>query len=654
MNNYLLNKDFLRELFNQTNKINYIRIFSLDSLNNIQDELQGKISSAGNITIDGNSTIRRTCSFTFITNKIDINTTFWAQNSKFKLEVGVKNFINAAYDEIIWFSQGVFVVSSFNQVMDANGQCTITVQGKDKMCLLNGDCGGNFTAPVEFAFEEFYDGVNMVKNYILIKDIIFNLIHIFGKEPLQNIIINDLDSVGLEAQQYMGNNPMYLFQNTKTQYFYNEFSTNENDWVYLKSGSPAQIKNLNYLIENDFYSNKDTADQIAFNNEDNEYFYVIKCIKGSLVGYRQTPLTFPGGTLEVKTGESITSVLDNIIKIFPEYEYFYDLYGRFVFQKKNIYVNTFYSENKQKLNVSLLNEDKDIFYTFNNTGTFVSFTDTPDINNIKNDFVIWGQQDLASGATKDIHIRYAIDKKPVFYKRTDGEEKEYNVNNGVDWREIIYQMADDYFTNHTLGNQFYKKLIENNPNCINGNTGYEQYYTDIYGFWRNIYDEKTGFNLEVLTNPSMLNFWFDFIEGDSKLAPCSIQSLGDRPKVISDAKFKYLIDADSVPIIYKQENEEIDPIFDGKYTIIDLEDCQLSIYPTKKTLKQELQKLLEKHLLPSQSVTITALPIYILEPNTKILIIDNNNNINNTFIVNNLSISLQHNGTMNISAIKNN
>ena len=57
-----------------------------------------------------------------------------------------------------------------------------------------------------------------------------------------------------------------------------------------------------------------------------------------------------------------------------------------------------------------------------------------------------------------------------------------------DWRELIYQMALDYFK-HNQEDDFYTKLIRNNPyHYPTGMTGYEQFYTDIQGFWRQMYD----------------------------------------------------------------------------------------------------------------------------------------------------------------------
>lgn len=63
-------------------------------------------------------------------------------------------------------------------------------------------------------------------------------------------------------------------------------------------------------------------------------------------------------------------------------------------------------------------------------------------------------------------------------------------DNLYDWRELIYQMAKDYRSFNQIG-EFGAWLEEANPyTCIAGKTGYEQYYIDMEGFWRQIYDKS--------------------------------------------------------------------------------------------------------------------------------------------------------------------
>ena len=45
---------------------------------------------------------------------------------------------------------------------------------------------------------------------LILKDIIKEAVHTYGKEPYHNIIINDLDDYGLELLEYRGDTPLYM------------------------------------------------------------------------------------------------------------------------------------------------------------------------------------------------------------------------------------------------------------------------------------------------------------------------------------------------------------------------------------------------------------------------------------------------------------
>lgn len=102
MRNPLLDLDFLRRLDLTKDKATYAKIILLTWNEEPVEEIQGKIT-AGSINIDGASAVRRTCSLTMVSNKVDINNTYWALKNKFKLEVGVENTIDSRYPDIIWF-----------------------------------------------------------------------------------------------------------------------------------------------------------------------------------------------------------------------------------------------------------------------------------------------------------------------------------------------------------------------------------------------------------------------------------------------------------------------------------------------------------------------------------------------------------------------
>jgi hypothetical protein len=185
------------------------------------------------------------------------------------------------------------------------------------------------------------------------------------------------------------------------------------------------------------------------------------------------------GELKANIGESLTSVLDKIVTMLGDYEYFYDLQGRFIFQRKKTYeYNPWTPEILHEENGIYFENNKyvsELFYNLEDSDLIISFNNSPKIDNIKNDYSIWGVRKGISGADIPIHLRYAIDIKPERYTTYDGkntfiagkeysEKKEKNNKRTItcDWREIIYQMALDYHEYKDTKDDFYTKLKENN------------------------------------------------------------------------------------------------------------------------------------------------------------------------------------------------
>ena len=144
MRNPLLDKEFLKELDKHREKEVWAKIIALTVDEEPVEEISGKILG-GNLGIDGSSSVRRTCSLSMVAEDININNYYWGLKNKFKLEIGLTNRINSNYPEIIWFKQGTYVITSFNTSHTTNNY-TISLQGQDKMCLLNGTVGGSLTA----------------------------------------------------------------------------------------------------------------------------------------------------------------------------------------------------------------------------------------------------------------------------------------------------------------------------------------------------------------------------------------------------------------------------------------------------------------------------------------------------------------------------
>lgn len=151
--NYLKDASFLKLLDQTINKFYWVKIEVLDLDERPIQSIEGRIMPGSTISIDGDSAVRRTCSLTFVAdeeeNDLENLDNLLSINKKIKVYTGIKNDIDNRYDDIIWFKQGIFVITQ-PSINHNSGGCTITLSCKDKMCLLNGECGGSFPTSVTF------------------------------------------------------------------------------------------------------------------------------------------------------------------------------------------------------------------------------------------------------------------------------------------------------------------------------------------------------------------------------------------------------------------------------------------------------------------------------------------------------------------------
>ena len=77
-----------------------------------------------------------------------------------------------------------------------------------------------------------------------------------------------------------------------------------------------------------------------------------------------------------------------------------------------------------------------------------------------------------------------------------------------------------------------------------------------------------------------------------------------------------------------------------------------SISSQGKSAKDQLDELLYKHSYCIESATISTIPVYYLEPNTRIYLHDKSVGLDGDYIISKLSIPLSYSGTMSITATK--
>lgn len=567
------------------------------------------------------------------------------------------------------------------------------------MCLLNGELGGSFGSEVNFGEMEIEDKYgNLTIEKIPLYTIIRNMVHDFGGESFSNIIINDLDIVGYELLSYKGTSPYYLLIEKETGLPFNVYQSGTT--VFFK-GNKVGIDSLDhyYVLDPLMDSQNDDASVVTLRKETTKSFYVVKIEYGQTAGYHEVELTYHSDLI-AKVGENVASILEKIKQMLSNYEYFYDLDGRFIFQQNKTYVNSSYRPGESDLYEPMMAKSQ-YNYIFEDYALIISINDTPQITNLKNDFSVWGEKTI-NDVKYPIHIRYAIDKKPTKYTSLSWTSlsginypsTEYTIKD-YDWRELIYQMATDYYRMGTEPD-FRTRVQQNNPWCMNGKTGYEQYYQDIQGFWRQLYDpfveqtliqketlldaaitedekksaleavtnaeekleqyylsaesaDKRYWNKSVFSAPDSLYFWFDFLDTNGELENISVPKIGDRLKAVSQNTVNVIYNTDVPQVKYNYPDEEA---LTGESTMEGLIEVNLpnvladafDLSTSQVGALDYLSELLYTHVTLPMSFTVTAIPIYYLEPNTRISLADKGD-----CILSKISYNLSHSGTMSLT-----
>lgn len=214
------------------------------------------------------------------------------------------------------------------------------------MCLLNGEISGSLTVPVDFGkLEERDKEGNLTIKDIPVKDIIMEGVHEYAKEPWHNIIINDLDTLGLELLEYKGSKPLYMFIDEDLKEVVNMTLDSEKKVQVIDSTDIITIgsfgENYNQLAD-EYAGNKNSYYKVYLVDSEgkantSKTYSVAKIEYGQTAGYRLTDIIYPGDLI-ANVGDSFTSVLDKLVQMLGNFEYFYDLDGRFIFQMKKTYI----------------------------------------------------------------------------------------------------------------------------------------------------------------------------------------------------------------------------------------------------------------------------------------------------------------------------
>ena len=701
--------NFLQEIDNFVNQKQYVKITLLNWNEEPIKEIQGELSG-GSISKDGSSSVRRTCSLTAIVDRgeynIEDSKMDFAINKKIYIECGIKNYSKHYKDyPILWFPQGVFFISNFSITSNVSSNISISLTLKDKMCGLNGEVGGTFPAAVILDEMDTQSPTGQfVHQKILIYDIIQEIVHHYGGEPLNNILIEDVPNRIKRVMRWTGENPLYLKAISADGYTWYE-------GLLDKPSDMTGVKQYN-------------------TNED--------------VGYTYADFVYDT-ELTANLGESVVTVLDKIKQYLGNYEYFYDEFGVFHFREIKNYLNTTQSK--------ILLDDMDAkdylaetttgktVYSFSDKTNIISITQNPQYANIKNDYVVQGlRKRTNSNASVLVRYHLAIDRKPtvgntyknlllyeeadtnlikaayplslgkdeelpqpgnfniIYRVEEDGESKFYYWEDEVykevkvkkyyssasegyttkDWRTELYLQGLLAKNLGTDAGQYYAKIQDS----FGANLG-ESFIDDIYrqqqqnkvdvdyyfeeldAFWPQIYNLETqkfyGEEEEKAAYTSSLadgNYYLDFIDPyTSGLGEFSIANIGRRTLAIQNDDVNCIFQPEVPDIVFlNTDDDDID---------IQRDECDRKGQPYSQVKSNIYQALatggfkngafdqikyqLYLHTNYQKTLSLSALPVLYLEPNSRVEINDATTNAQGDFMAQSISIPLGAGNSMSVT-----
>lgn len=384
---YLQDKNFLKEIDQIFVQERYVKITLLDFRTEKKIKNLEGIITGGSLSKDGSSAARISCSLNCTVNgfEYDMYTTKsdYSIGKKIFLEIGIKNDTNNYKDyPVLWFPQGVMIITEFSMSVASTGALSLSVKLKDKISLLDGTIGGML--PATTRFDQTLDIVKgqQVEKKVPVRQIIQEAVNHFGGEQYSNILVDDVPEKARRALKWSDSTPLWII------------------WQDIV---------INNQVERQYEVRR--QDDLATVNPGR---YGGRCFKsGYDVGYVYEDFVYDK-ELTLDAGSTVTQLLDTLKQWLGNYEYFYDEFGIFHFQEIKNYLNT--SKSTYEWTKSFSDEDYsydpvggDVVYSFNDSSNIINFSVSPQYQNIKNDYVIIGKNSNNGG---NIIYHFAIDKKP--------------------------------------------------------------------------------------------------------------------------------------------------------------------------------------------------------------------------------------------------
>lgn len=710
---YLMNLDadkakenFLAKINSFVNRKLYTKITLLDWQENPLKAIEGEIVS-GNQSKDGNSSVRNTCSMTCTFNGGEYSaedlSLDYSLNKKVFLEIGIRNDTNQYPDyPILWFPQGVFLICGVNFTSSSSTGVNMSITLKDKMCMLNGDLSGYFGSTVVLdTMDTQLPNGEYTEEKVLVYNIIQELLNHYGNEDLNNIVIDDVPLRIKRVMKWTGYEPLYMLNADKNESNFSRTYT-------LTTPSDEDIKHasvfnkdddIGYVYDDFFYTGELVAgpketitsvlDKIKNYLGNYEYYYDVygifhfreirNYVNTTLGKVALEEMSENDYLLEVNNDKTLFAFTDsdNITAITstPQYTNI----------KNDYIVQGLREQTDSQLSYPIMyhlaidskpmmiKEDWQLIQRFEKEVADDAAEDEPEYEEkvLNLEYHYGSYEDIIIYTEPDTELQkaaaiYRVDKLPevgnlnlVYY---DGFDYRY-------WDGSVYQNIDllaDYTETKYLCRDWRTKLYMDG--VIATRLGIDQgyYYPELSAYWPQIYDLVNqcfiGEREAGVQNAyrSLVDgvYYLDFIDpSSSSLGEYSVSNIGRRTTVTVDDNINCLfqpeipnvvlldITSDDFQVLKQECIDAGQPWTGVRGDVFNL----LATGGYHNGAFDQIKYDLYLHTRYSKNISITALPAYWLEPNTRVRISEHTTNTYGDYLASSINYTFGPGSTMSVT-----
>lgn len=674
-----------------TVKHTLVQIELLDLQERPISRVEGEVISGG-ISVDGDSPIRRTLNMVFLTTdnnyKILETSNPLSLNKKIKVYIGIKDLETKEDKPIVWFKCGTYVMSKCTSSASVAAQ-QISITAQDKMCLHNGEVAGaleyttrldsetispsyaRYIENLQNACKELQEDLEHKENYL--EEIESNLTTIYkevegANSILETSVMNMYSLVSKIKVLGLGGE----LENTVQEL--------SESISYLSINSKMKKLTIKEIIRYAAISLAgELPGKVVINDVPDKIKTPILVDDEGTIGYKMIDYIYPT-ELTLTTGQPVSSVYEQCKQALGgNYEYFYDVDGNFIFQEIKNYLNNNIPPLKDLKTADYrYSFDKvPVQFDFSQYNIETAYVNTPNWNNIKNDFYVWGYND-----DQLIGYHLVIDDKPLVPSNvkdlTDPSLQ-------MDWREFIIHNYDVGINNDFVG-KCYIENIENmdstkvgNVCCVidkevsaplyrvwNGSSWeefsirdvthvaeYPDYYIELSSIWKT---DRYKDNYERKEDVNGYNYNFDIIEGDQELSKFSVKTIGRRKYPVEDENVKQLYPTiiEDILVYYDDADLQYTSTPEKAIKLNNVEDFKnyKAVGNIYKDAFSAVKENLFQHTVYNEQLQITCSPIYNLEVNWRCFAAFAKTNTNGFFLTKKINFNFDPTGLMSVILIK--